>query len=346
MAVSRVYVHGSGVVSPAGWGMEPFRQVLERNIPLPGKELPRTGWDRPLMVRQVPPPASRPPFLAHARLRRASPITQYVVAAALEALAGDQAQVANGTLRLGLVLCVMSGCVNYSRRFYDETLHDPATASPLVFPETVFNSPASHLAAMLGATAMNYTLVGDPGTFLQGLGLAAHWLTGDSVDACLVVGGEESDWLTADANRLFSRQAILGEGAGALYLRSTLNDGALAELQFVTGSHLFTRRQSRRQAAQLVRASLPTCSANQMLFDSRQQSSRLDAAETSAWKDWTSARVSIKSTLGEAFAAAAAWQCIAAIDAFQRIGCTAASVSVVGCNQQAIGAHTKVKTKT
>ena len=70
----------------------------------------------------------------------------------------------------------MSGSVNYSRRFYDETLKDPATASPLVFPETVFNAPASHLAALLGTTAINYTLVGDPGTFLQGIALAADWL--------------------------------------------------------------------------------------------------------------------------------------------------------------------------
>ncbi len=56
----------------------------------------------------------------------------------------------------------------YSRRFYEEVLRDPATASPLIFPETVFNAPASHLAAFLGTTAINYTLVGDEGTFLAG----------------------------------------------------------------------------------------------------------------------------------------------------------------------------------
>jgi len=39
----------------------------------------------------------------------------------------------------------------------------------MIFPETVFNSSASHLAAYLGSAGVNYTLVGDAGTFLQGL---------------------------------------------------------------------------------------------------------------------------------------------------------------------------------
>src|SRR4029079_15259432 len=122
------------------------------------------------------------------RLRRSSPISHFVVGAALEALGTDAPAVSAGPLRLGIVLWGMSGCVNYSRRFYDEVLKDPATAIPLVFPETVFNAPASHLAALLGTTAVNYTLVGDPGTFLQGLALAADWLSAKRVDGCLVVG--------------------------------------------------------------------------------------------------------------------------------------------------------------
>src|SRR5207237_6501166 len=111
-------------------------------------------------------------------------------AAALEALGEDASRVSEGRLRVGIVLCVMAGCVSYSRRFYKETLDDPATASPLVFPETVFNAPASHIAALLGTTAITYTLVGDPGTFLHGLALAADWLLSQRVDGCLVVGTE------------------------------------------------------------------------------------------------------------------------------------------------------------
>src|SRR6185503_7018328 len=174
----------------------------------------------PLHVRQVPPANPRPAFLAHARLRRTSPIAHYAVAAALEALGPDATKVTSGALRLGIIYCSLTGCVNYSRRFYDEVLKEPSTASPLVFPETVFNSPASHLAALIGTTGINYTLVGGPGTFLQGVALAADWLTDNRVDGCLVIAAEELDWLTAGAVNLFSRKIVLSDGAGAIYLRA------------------------------------------------------------------------------------------------------------------------------
>src|SRR5436189_1840801 len=238
-----IFIHGIGAVSPAGWGVLPLREALAKDEPLPVKELTRPGWTRSLRVRPVPPPSPRP--LSHARLRRTSPITQYAVAAALEALGEDAARVNSGALKLGIVLCVMTGCVNYSRRFYDETLNDPATASPLVFPETVFNAPASHLAALLGTTAINYTLVGDPGAFLQGLALAADWLLSERVEACVVIGAEEMDWLTSDAYRLFNRRAVLSDGAGALYLKRRANQVPAVELREVTQAHLFSNRQTR-----------------------------------------------------------------------------------------------------
>jgi 3-oxoacyl-(acyl-carrier-protein) synthase len=339
VVVTRVFVHGCGAVSPAGWGIAPLRDALNGAVTVPLKPLARPGWEKPLRVRQVPAPEPRPAFFAHGRLRRASPITQYVVAAALEALGGDAPAVAQGTLRLGIVSCVMSGCVNYSRRFYDETLRDPSTASPLVFPETVFNAPASHLAALLGAAGLNYTIVGDPGAFLQGIALAAQWLLADEVDGCLVAGAEECDWLTADAFRLFSRSLALSDGAGALYLKLAPGSPLGVELDTITNAHVFTRRQSRAQAARQLRNELPACSETQMLVDGLQGVRRFDHDEAAAWADWTGARLSPKLALGEGLMAAAAWQCIAAVDALQQDRYSASSVSVVGCNQQAIGAH-------
>lgn len=337
--MSRVYVHGCGAVSPAGWGMAPMREALASGVRLPAKSLPRPGWSKPLQVLQPPAPSPRPSFMGHARLRRTSPISQYAVAAALEALGPDAALVSNGSLRLGIILCVMSGCVNYSRRFYDEVLREPATASPLVFPETVFNAPASHIAALLGTPAMNYTLVGDPGTYLEGLAMAAQWLCANQVDACLVIGAEEADWLTSDAFHLFLRSIVLSDGAGALYLKNNSGETAHAELRFVTDSHLFLHRQSRAEAAARARAQLPACHPAHLLADSTQRLSALDQPEIAAWRDWTAARISPKTVLGEGLMAASAWQCVAAVDALQQKRCTGANVSVVGCNQQAIGAH-------
>ncbi len=337
--MSGIFVHGHGAVSPAGWGIDPLRDALAKGTTLPVTPLARPGWEKAVTIRQVPPPEPRPAFLSHPRLRRTSPISHYVVAAAIEAIGGDAPLMARGDLRLGIVLCAMSGCVNYSRRFYDETLRDPATASPLVFPETVFNAPASHLAAVLCAPTINYTLVGDPGTFLQGLALAGQWLVEDRVDACVVVGGEESDWLVVDALQLFSRQTIHGDGAGALYLKKSDGNGALAELKCVTDSNLFTRSQNRAMAASHVRNALPPSSSSQLLVDGLQNIPRLDAAEAGVWRDWTGARVSPKAILGEGLMAASAWQCVVAIDALKQNRYAAATHSVVGCNQQAIGAH-------
>jgi 3-oxoacyl-(acyl-carrier-protein) synthase len=243
---------------------------------------------------------------------------------------------------MGIIFCVMSGCVNYSRRFYDETLRDPATASPLVFPETVFNAPSSHLAAVLGATAINYTLVGDPGTFLQGLALGAQWLVQGFLDGCVIIGAEEMDWLTADAFRLFNRTATLSEGAGAVYLRREVTARPMIELRGVTDSQLYSPNRSRSEAASLARGELPVGNTTELLCDSTQGVPRLDAAEAAAWAGWQGARISPKKILGEGLMAAAAWQCVLAVAALKEGRHGAANVSVVGCNQQAIGARFEV----
>jgi 3-oxoacyl-(acyl-carrier-protein) synthase len=338
-AASVVFVHGIGAVSPAGWGLAPFRDALLKGEALAVADLPRPGWERRLRVRRVPALAKRLSFLAHARLRRTSPITQFAVGAALEALGEDAPPVSNGSLRLGVVFCTMTGCVNYSRRFYDETLRDPATASPLVFPETVFNAPSSHLAALLGSTAINYTLVGDSGAFLQGLALAADWLLAGQVDGCLVVGAEECDWLTADAFRLFDRRLVMSEGAGAVYLKTGQAPASSVALRAVTSPHLFTQRCSRAEAARRVRVELTAGAESDLLCEGIQKLGRYDAAERAAWSDWRGARLAPKEILGEGLMAASAWQCVAAIDSLKQGRFTAADVSVVGCNEQAIGAR-------
>ena len=147
--MSRIFVAGLGAVSPAGWNVAALRAALDQGEPLPVQSLERPGWEKPLRARLVPNPTSRPEFLTHPRLRRASPITHYVVASALEAMAQWRVD-RDPKFHLGLVVCLQSGCVNYSCRFYEETLKDPTTASPLLFPETVYAAPASHLAAAAG----------------------------------------------------------------------------------------------------------------------------------------------------------------------------------------------------
>jgi hypothetical protein len=327
--VSDVVVGGIGVVSPAGWGVKALREAVWSRQPCPVKPLARPELDKPLRVRHVPTPAERPACFLHPRLRRSSPITRFAVSAGLEALGKNE------VTRLGIISCVMSGCVQYSRRFYHEVLEDPAGASPLLFPETVFNAPASHLGSVLGNVSINYTLVGDPGAFLQGLALGASWVGSARVDGCLIVGAEEADWVTAESFRMFQKGFLLAEGAGAIYLRKPRQESEVA-LRSVTDSHLFSSRCSRVEAAKAMRVELPGA---ELLVDGTQGLPRYDRPELDAWRDWPGERLSPKLVLGEGLMAATPWQCVAAIDALQQERFSSALISVVGCNQQAIGAE-------
>ena len=362
--MSRIFVAGLGAVSPAGWNVADLRGALDKGEPLPVQALPRPGWEKPLPARLVPNPPVRPEFLAHPRLRRTSPITHYVASVALEAVAGLRTNPAAKNFRVGIVACLQSGCVQYSCRFYDETLKNPATASPLVFPETVYAAPTSHVAALLENVVLAYSLVGDPSAFLQGVALGVQWLEENRVDACLVIGAEETNWITADALRILDRSAIVAAGAGALCLCREPNLSAGVELAAITDAHTYSARLNRSQAAQAMRGQLrdPGAPAScrpvallpngqiagkmpalpetaELLCDGIGNSPRADAAERSAWSDWTGPRVSPKMILGEGLMAAAAWQCVAACDVVAEKKFTAASVSLVGPNQQAIGAR-------
>jgi 3-oxoacyl-(acyl-carrier-protein) synthase len=124
--------------------------------------------------------------------------------------------------------------VIYTKRFYRDIVNAGAqSASPLLFPETVFNAPASHLAAILGISGATYTLVGDGAVGLLAIKMAEDLMANEAIDYCLVVGTEEIDWLLCDAYRRwrllrpappiepFSKQKrgmILSEGAGAILL--------------------------------------------------------------------------------------------------------------------------------
>jgi len=334
--MNRVFVCGLGSVSPAGWTVEALRDALAKNEPLPTQPLTRPGWQKPLRMRPVPNPAVRPSFLAHPRLRRTSPITHYAAAAALEAVKSVQ-QGNEVHCRIGIIVCLQSGCVQFSFRFFQEALQDAATASPLLFPETVFAAPASHVAALLENTPSVCTLAGDPSSYSQGLALGIDWLLEGRVDACLVLGAEEINWLLADALWHFDHRAVISGGAGALCLSLNPEWSPGVELELITDAHPYTALVNRKLAAIKMRAQMPPENQAEILCDGLNESPRADAAEANAWADWRGPRISPKLVLGEGLMAAAAWQCVAACDLIARGKFRAANVSLVGANQQAIG---------
>ena len=331
--MSRIFVSGYGAVSPAGWSAAELQKVLAAGKPLPVQPLARPGWEKPLRMRAVPAPTAKPAFLAHPRLRRTSPITHYAAAALLEAVKNLKP---DPTRRVGLVVCLQSGCVQYTHRFFAEALADPATASPLLFPETVFAAPASHLAALLDNTPLVSTLMGDPATFAQGLALGADWLRQNRVDVAVVVGSEEINWLRADALWHLEHAAIISGGAGAVALCRDEENSLGVELSAITKPQSYSARKSRQQAARRMREAFDPI-ANELLCDGLGDSPRTDGPEIAAWQNWPGTRLSPKTILGEGLMAAAAWQCVAASAAAAEKKFVSAIASLVGCNQQAIG---------
>ncbi len=331
--MSRIFISGYGAVSPAGWGLPAMRDAIAKGSLPQARALCRPGTEKPLDVRQVPSPNPRPAFLSHPRLRRASSISQYALGAALEACATSPGALDQKCL--GVIVCIFSGCVHYSRPFYDETLKDPSTASPLLFPETVFNSPASHISAYLGSTAINYTLIGDSGTFLQALALAAAWLDEKKVTDCLVVGTEEVDWLTPEATRLFDRTIIPSEGAGAIVLSTTPTQ---VELKQITDEFLYSA-EGKATALTRMKEALGPFDQRALLLDSTSGSKGIFQEEDHLWSSWPNRRVSPKQILGEGLMAGAAWECVLAADELKNSEAAEAIVSVAGFHQHAIGAR-------
>lgn len=219
---SPLRISGVGAVSPAGWGTASLAAAMLEPTVLPIANCPRTvgarDWDCP--VRHAPAvPADRLPKFP--RLRRASPITKFTMAAALEALEQAGFPQGQGAGRLGIVQLMFNGCVQFSGKFYHEVIETPALASPLIFPETVYNAPASHVAAFLGVDGPATTLIGESSAIIEAVSIAHTWLLQDLVDHVLVIGAEECDWLGAEAVHYYHPDLHATEGAAALLLSLT-----------------------------------------------------------------------------------------------------------------------------
>src|ERR687892_706623 len=194
-------IAGMGWVTPLGTGVDSVWERLLQGEEASATTISEQLADRIYSVFRVPESALK--TSSHPRLRRASAISRFAAAAGLHALesAGLKLESQN-TERIALIFAISNGGVTYTKRFYHEIVGTGAqAASPLLFPETVFNAPASHLAAILGVTGVTYTLVGDGAVGLAAITMAEELMTNEALDYCLVVGTEEIDWLLCDAYR-------------------------------------------------------------------------------------------------------------------------------------------------
>jgi 3-oxoacyl-(acyl-carrier-protein) synthase len=227
-------VAGIGWVTPLGSDLSAVWEQLLAGEGARTETISTQLNSRTYPVFRVPPDALTN-IPAHARLRRASAISRFATSAALSALNDAKINVDLAVAaRTAVIFATSNGGVNYTTRFYHDVIATGAqAASPILFPETVFNAPASHLTAILNVTGASYTIVGDGAVGVLALKMAEDLMQDERLDYCIVIGAEEAAWVLCDAYRkwrllrsappieLFQkppRGMILSEGAGAIVL--------------------------------------------------------------------------------------------------------------------------------
>jgi 3-oxoacyl-(acyl-carrier-protein) synthase len=311
-------IAGRSWVTPLGSGVDDVWQQLVAGETAPVEILENEKNGARYLVRRVP---SSTPFPSHPRLRRASAISRFAAAAGLTAL--RQAKQPLPPLdRIALVFAISNGGVIYTRRFYADIVKSGAqSASPMLFPETVFNAPASHLAAILGISGASYTVVGDGAVGILALKLAEDLIASSDLDACLVVAAEEIDPLVCEAYRQWrflrdpkkpetGRGMIMSEGAGAVLLKRS-NGGSEID-QIVPGANFFRRSEASARLGSVV-ARLK----NEIGFCiGGANGTFIDRAERTAVGDEIPL-YSPKIALGESVGASVFWQLITAAKALE-----------------------------
>jgi 3-oxoacyl-(acyl-carrier-protein) synthase len=338
-------IAGMGWVTPLGRGVQPVWERLVAGEEASAQSIADGPEGKKYPFFPVPSAElkSLPP---HPRLRRASAISRFAAAAGLDALEEARSTTlaatrehakafdfANSNIRreqrigmerIALVFAVSNGGVVYTKRFYEDIAESGAqSASPLFFPETVFNAPASHLAAILGITGASYTVVGDGAVGILAMKMADDLMTNEELDFCLVVGAEEADWLLCDAYRKWRllktqppiepfrhppRGMILSEGAGAILLG---RDGPIAANEIHAGANFSQRKEASKRIIRILsdlagdRSEILIASANGTFVDL--------AEKNAVSREMPGATIySLKPALGESVGASAIWQVIAA----------------------------------
>lgn len=315
-----LHIAGMGWVTPLGRGIEAIWQRLLHGDEASPSAIAGPFGNKSYCAFRVPSEALAD-LPAHPRLRRADAISRFAVAAGLAALADARSTIDKIDMeRTALIFAVSNGGVSYTKRFYHDVVKTGAgSASPLLFPETVFNAPASHLAAVLGLTGASYTLVGDGSVGILAMQMAEDLVTGEAIDHCLVVGAEEADWVLCDAYHKWRltraeppiepfgkprRGTILSEGAGAVLLG---REGAIVIEKVHPGGNFAERNDATRWAKKILAelaknaASVIISSANGTFIDAVERAAILQSAPDGSV-------YTPKPALGESVGASGIWQ--------------------------------------
>jgi 3-oxoacyl-[acyl-carrier-protein] synthase II len=191
--MNHIAITGIGVISSLGVGREAFWVNLRKaktgikkiaTFDTTSLRSNIAGW-----VKDFDP--SR--FMRPRIYRRMSPISRMAVASSVEAVRDSGVDLnAIDRERIAIIMGTAYGSSSHVDDFYLSLLKDgPRGAQPFLFPETVPNAPASHIAMFHGITGPNSTFCQNEISAENAILYARNLLSQDLADVALVGGADE-----------------------------------------------------------------------------------------------------------------------------------------------------------
>ena len=332
-------ITGLGWATPLGRDLDSVFQAVTEGRRLNPVAID-SGYGAKMPVLRVPEESVKD-AAAYPRLRRSSTISFFAVAAALDAAASAELN-AEKLARTVLIFTSSDGGVVYTRRFYAEIVErNLGAGSPLLFPETVYNASASHIAARLGIKGEALTLVGDSTAAITAVQTATELLATGEADYCLVVAAQEIDGVTWEAYArwgLVERNSDaagshLSEGAAAMVLA---REGSGPVVQRVHSGTCYRSQAGAARAFDRMTADLLKDSSHPDLAVTGLSGTPLDPAEAKALDRHLPGipRLSPKNTLGESQSSSTMQHLVTAALAIRSGQAGTVLVTANGFNQQ------------
>jgi len=188
-----IVITGIGVISPMGVGREAFWENC-RKAKTGIKKI--TSFDTSSLRSNIAgwvddfDPSQ---FMSPGVYRRMSRISRMAVASSVEAV--KDSRLILDTIdkeRVAVIMGTSYGSSSYVEDFYISLLKDgPRGAQPFLFPETVPNAPASHIAMFHGITGPNTTFCQNEISAENAILYSQNLLIQNQVDVALVGGADE-----------------------------------------------------------------------------------------------------------------------------------------------------------
>jgi 3-oxoacyl-[acyl-carrier-protein] synthase II len=191
--MSDIVITGIGVISPMGVGRETFwencRKAKNGIRKITSFDTSALGSNIAGLVEGFNPGR----FMLPKIYRRMGRISRMAVAASIEAM--EDSGIKLDTIdkgKIGVIVGTAYGSSSHVEDFYLSLLNDgPRGAQPFLFPETVPNAPASHIAMFHGITGPNTTFCQNDISAEVAILYARNLLLQNIVDVVLVGGADE-----------------------------------------------------------------------------------------------------------------------------------------------------------